>query len=214
MTTETAATRRTTIYIDGLNLYYGALKGTPFKWLNIEKMFTKLRMHDDVRRIYYFTALVNGSAQIRQVSYLRALHTTPLVSVIEGRFKDKEVTCAVRRCTFKGRRSFLVPEEKRTDVNIGTIMLDDAYRDVTDRIVLVSGDSDLVSPLLLIKHRFPEIEIIVYVPAQHPVRGAAVELRGAADKHKMLPLDLLKKCQFPAELDDGRGGVIKKPDTW
>ena len=25
---------RTRVYVDGFNLYYGALKGTPFKWLN------------------------------------------------------------------------------------------------------------------------------------------------------------------------------------
>ncbi|WP_423930376.1 hypothetical protein [Candidatus Palauibacter sp.] len=25
---------RTRIYVDGFNLYYGALKGTPFKWLD------------------------------------------------------------------------------------------------------------------------------------------------------------------------------------
>jgi len=25
------------VYIDGFNLYYGALRGGPFKWLNIER---------------------------------------------------------------------------------------------------------------------------------------------------------------------------------
>ena len=25
---------RTRVYVDGLNLYYGAVKGTPFKWLD------------------------------------------------------------------------------------------------------------------------------------------------------------------------------------
>ncbi len=31
---------RTSVYIDGLNLYYGALKGTPFKWLDPIKLST------------------------------------------------------------------------------------------------------------------------------------------------------------------------------
>ena len=26
---------RTRVYVDGFNLYYGALKGTSFKWLNL-----------------------------------------------------------------------------------------------------------------------------------------------------------------------------------
>lgn len=32
----------TTIYIDGFNLYYGALKGTPYKWLDIVKLFSTI----------------------------------------------------------------------------------------------------------------------------------------------------------------------------
>jgi len=26
------------IYVDGFNLYYGAVKGTPYRWLNIASM--------------------------------------------------------------------------------------------------------------------------------------------------------------------------------
>ena len=26
------------VYVDGFNLYYGALRGTPFKWLNLVKL--------------------------------------------------------------------------------------------------------------------------------------------------------------------------------
>ena len=52
---------RTIIYIDGFNFYYGAVRGTPYKWLDIEKCFLRLRMNDDIRRIWYFTALVDGT---------------------------------------------------------------------------------------------------------------------------------------------------------
>ena len=31
---------KTKIYIDGYNLYYGCLKGTPYKWLDLVKLFT------------------------------------------------------------------------------------------------------------------------------------------------------------------------------
>jgi len=27
---------RTVVYIDGFNLFYGALKGTPYKWLDLQ----------------------------------------------------------------------------------------------------------------------------------------------------------------------------------
>lgn len=29
---------RTNVYVDGFNLYYGALRGTPYKWLDIRRM--------------------------------------------------------------------------------------------------------------------------------------------------------------------------------
>ena len=32
----------THVYIDGFNLYYGALKGTPYKWLDLEALCRKL----------------------------------------------------------------------------------------------------------------------------------------------------------------------------
>ena len=93
-------------------------------------------------------------------------------------------------------------------------MLDDAYQNRCDRQILVSGDSDLVPALNVIKSRFPSKEIIVYVPTRNPIRGAAVELRSAADKDRDLPLNLLPLSQFPAQLQDGSGQLLTKPTTW
>ena len=31
--TSSAAPKRTHVYVDGFNLYFGALRGTPYKWL-------------------------------------------------------------------------------------------------------------------------------------------------------------------------------------
>ena len=33
---------QTNVYIDGFNLYYGSLKGTPYKWLNPRSMVQAL----------------------------------------------------------------------------------------------------------------------------------------------------------------------------
>lgn len=33
---------RTNVYIDGFNLYYGAVKGTPYKWLDVAALSAKL----------------------------------------------------------------------------------------------------------------------------------------------------------------------------
>ena len=95
---------RTIVYIDGFNLYYGAIKGTSHKWLNLQRYFEMLRPADDLRAIKYFTALVGGSSRSRQDSYLRALATLPLVEVIPGRFKTKHYKCRHPMCTYAGDR--------------------------------------------------------------------------------------------------------------
>jgi hypothetical protein len=205
---------RTIVYIDGFNLYYGAVRGTPWKWLDLARFFHQVRPADSITRVRYFTAMVTGPTKPNQELYLKALATTPLVDVILGKFKAKNVECKVSSCTQPGRRFFKSQEEKRTDVNIAVSMLDDAYQDLCDNLVLVSGDSDLVPAIRTIKDRFHNKRVIVYVPAQHPQRGHAVELRGCADINRDLPLNLLKPCQFANPLPDGNGGFIAKPTAW
>lgn len=93
-------------------------------------------------------------------------------------------------------------------------MLHDAQQDLCDRLVLVSGDSDLVPAVAMVKAQYPDKEIIVYIPARSQIRGAATELRSVADKDKTLPLQMLHAAQFPAQITNGTGLVIKKPASW
>lgn len=207
-------TSRSIIYVDGLNLYYGAIKGGPHKWLDLQKYFSLLRPDDDIQTIKYFTALIDGSHRPNQEAYLRALETLSKVEVFFGKYKYKSVTCTVTACDFSGSREFQVPEEKRSDVNVATHMIDDAHCHRVDRMILVSGDSDLVPAIHMVKQRFPAVVVTVYVPSRNPKRGAAVEIRSAADKHKTLPLDLLPRCQFPNPVRGGMAGTIHKPPSW
>ncbi len=77
---------RINVYIDGFNLYYGSLKGQPYKWLNLERMSELLLPSFEVKRIRYFTARVKERpddtlAPVRQNAYLRALETLPKVDI-------------------------------------------------------------------------------------------------------------------------------------
>jgi len=87
-------TLRVRVYVDGFNLYYGALKGTPFKWLNLVALSEQvLPPGCTVDRVNYFTARVSGAskpgASHRQHAYLSALNTLPLVTVHFGSFLAK-----------------------------------------------------------------------------------------------------------------------------
>ncbi len=206
--------KRSIVYIDGFNLYYGALRGGPYKWLNLERYFRLLRPGDCIQKIRYFTARVVGSHAASQDAYLSALVTLPLVEIIFGRFKAKQIECLVPSCSLPSPRFFSSFEEKRTDVNIALWMLHDAQENLCDRLVLISGDSDLVPAIAMVKDHYPTKEIIVYIPARSEIRGAAVELRGIADRAKILPLQILHAAQFPAEITNDSGLVIKKPLSW
>ena len=46
----------TNVYIGGFNLYYGALKGTPYKWLDLDALCRRLLPKHELGRIRYFTA--------------------------------------------------------------------------------------------------------------------------------------------------------------
>lgn len=208
---------RTIVYIDGYNFYYGAVKDTEWKWLNLDKYFRLIRNADQIVAIRYFTAIIDGEAAVRQREFLRALQTTPRVEVILGKYGEKEVRCGfVPACDPGGKpRYFSVPQEKRTDVNIAVHMLADAHDEKCDHVVLVTADSDLIPAVHMLRYRHPSLRITIYVPARDPSRwNGAAELRAIAHDAKELPLNMLRLAQFPRTLPDGSGGTITKPASW
>ena len=89
---------RTFVYVDGFNLYYGALKGKPWKWLDLVALFEKvLPQQHDILAVKYFTARVSGtpidnSKPQRQNMYLHALqHFRPEVEVYFGHFLSHKI---------------------------------------------------------------------------------------------------------------------------
>ena len=62
---------RSIIYIDGFNLYYGSVKNTPWKWLDLEKYFSLLLPDDDIQIIKYFTAKIHGPHKANQEAYIK-----------------------------------------------------------------------------------------------------------------------------------------------
>ena len=79
----------TNLYVDGFNLYYRALKDTPFRWLDLRKLAETLFPQDTIHRVCYFIARLDarpgnpGQAQ-RQLIYLRALATLPGLDAYYG----------------------------------------------------------------------------------------------------------------------------------
>lgn len=118
---------KTNVYVDGFNLYYGALKGTPFRWLNIAELCHIMLPRDTVSQIKYFTALVNprpaDPGQLtRQQIYLRALQTIPDLEIIYGHFLTHEIMMPLAPPQ-SGYARVIKTEEKGSDVNLALHLL-------------------------------------------------------------------------------------------
>lgn len=141
---------RLNVYIDGFNLYYGCLQGTPHRWLDLEALCRRLFPTDTINRIRHFTALVSSRAggpqkPQRQQVYLRALGTLPLVSIHLGHFLTSTVRMAVASAPAMGPRTIEVirTEERGSDVNPATYLLLDAFRGDFKAAAVISNDSDV-----------------------------------------------------------------------
>ncbi len=70
---------RTIVYVDRLNFYYGQLKGTAWKWLDLPLLFENVQgKQNSLAKVKYFTAKVRPTShdpdvKIRQDAYFRAL---------------------------------------------------------------------------------------------------------------------------------------------
>lgn len=211
---------RAIFYIDGFNLYYGAVKDTPYKWLDIQRLCESLRPQDEIVAVRYFTSLVNGQASAqRQSAFLQAIATRPLIKTQLGKFTKKPVSCEVSQCLHGGSRQYQVTVEKRTDVNIGAHMVNDAASAQCDVIALISGDTDLVPAVRLIRNEYPGRYIAVYVPVPQGTDTAkerrSDELRKAAHRGGFLAPHLVRDCQLPDPvIDQSTGREIRKPASW
>src|SRR5437867_453033 len=118
------------VYIDGFNLYYGAVKGTTYKWLNLRGLVAAYAPAGfTINTINYYTALIRNvgdpDSPVRQQVYLRALRTLPNLSITLGHFLTRIVPMPLVRPTLAGRRFVRVirTDEKGSDVNLASHLL-------------------------------------------------------------------------------------------
>lgn len=206
---------RTFVYVDAFNLYYGCLRKTPYRWLDLDAFCRILLPKNDIRRIKYFTARVgvrpgDPDQPLRQQLYLRAIATIAHVEVHFGHYLSHEVFMPLANPPKTGARfaKVLKTEEKGSDVNLATHLISDAYENAFDIGVLITNDSDLLGPVNLVKDRL-EKKVGILNPQKHP----AFVLRNAATFFKQIRPSALAKSQFPTVMTDAHG-TFHKPPAW
>ncbi len=203
---------KTIVYVDGFNLYYGALRGTSFKWLNLHKLCQLLLPKNQLVGIKYFTASVSARPHdpdqpIRQQIYLRALQTLPNLEIIYGHFLAHEILMPLADNPAQLVK-VIKTEEKGSDVNIAAHLVNDGHRGRYDVAVLITNDSDLLEPLKIVRY-----ELNLPAGILNPQRRPSWVLKQHASFIKKIRPGVLRVSQFPTSLQD-RKGRFHKPKSW
>lgn len=207
---------RTIVYIDGFNLYYGCLKGTPHRWLDVCAFADRLLPRNHVIAVKYFTARVSDTTDdpqqsTRQDTYLRALQAQPRLALIEGTFlfKRRRLRLAPGQRGAPGTVEVLVAEEKGSDVNLAVHLLHDGHLGRYDAAVVISNDSDLQEAVRLVRD---ELRLPIGVVSPHG--KVTAKLYSVATFTRPIRKGHLVASQFPDAIRDADGRTIRKPNGW
>jgi len=210
--------KRVIFLIDGFNLYHSAIalqikERIKAKWLNIYSL-CKSYLHlfgknADLHKVIYFTAIpyylqnVNPGRIIRHSNYMTCLESMG-ISVVYGRFKEKDAFC--KNC----RTTFIKYEEKETDVSIGITLMEVLFTDSCDVCVLMSGDTDLLPAVDKGKGLFPEKQIVFAFPYARKNAQLIQETPGSFSIGKKQYI----RHQFPNPVTLNDGSAVYKPGSW
>lgn len=219
MTSSPQQLPKTNVYIDGFNLYYGAVKSTPYRWLDIEALCRNLLPRNQIQRVRYFTARIAArpddlTGPQRQDMYLRALATLPTVSQHFGHYTTRPTRMPLTQPVPGGPKTVEVmkSEEKGSDVNLATYLLADAFRGDAECFVVISNDSDLTEPMRLVCH---DLNLTTGLVNPHPPKKRSWALSNQANPtfFRQMKQANVKRCQLPAQLSDAQGSITK-PAGW
>lgn len=142
---------RVVFLVDGFNLYHSIRDllrktGRNAKWLDVNRLcqsYIPLFGKDAIfGEIFYFSAIryymqtTDPGIISRHITYLKCLEDTGIHTIL-GRFKAKDVFC--HNCS----NSIKKHEEKETDVSIAVKILEIAFYNSAETIVILTGDTDL-----------------------------------------------------------------------
>lgn len=221
---ESVSSTRVLAFVDGFNLYHALEEFKParpvpdpdryrkYKWLCLTSLVKRfLKSHTETLvGVEYFTAIPNWhnteSKQRRHQLFISAQKHMG-VRVTLGEFRPKEVECKA-----KCRYVFQTYVEKQTDTNIAVAMIDRAA--TYDKAILITGDSDQVPAIRLLRSLYPE-KVFAVLP---PIGRGAKELQGACHESFKMTEEHLAASQLPTIIDIKRPGLssafLVKPSSW
>ncbi|MGC4108021.1 MAG: NYN domain-containing protein [Thermomicrobiales bacterium] len=217
---------RVSVYIDGFNVYYALFKrnrkscSPRDKWLNYRLLAESLLApHEILHHVHYFTAVVHRSdidpeQNLRQETFFRALRTIPALTIHYGKHIPVERTGRLSKPDPASlglwpaqRVTISTFEEKGTDVNLATSVLEDSHSGKISHAIIISNDTDLIAPLKAARTR---IRVSVISPDQ----SLSGELRKSVDGAGILDHTKLSAFRLPVPVIDRNGAAIYPPLSW
>ena len=165
-----------------------------------------MRHDDTLHSIIYFTALA-GWRSVDAVNRHQALINANAVKGVKsvlGKFKKKYIHCP------KCNRSFERHEEKATDVNIALYAYRLAATSKVEQVVLVTGDTDLIPAINMIKEDFPSISVGVIFPYNRFNH----ELKNTTHFHHTTSEKILSNFRLSNKIVKSNGKIITCPPNW
>lgn len=213
-------------YVDGFNLYYAIknLGNQSLKWVDIRRLCECfVPSGDSLGDVYHFTAYLDRvppgavldpnypkhqarsfSRHKEYESALRAVGVKPVIA----HYKWRDAHCT------KCRQTYLRPEEKQTDVNIGVHLVKHAAKGEYDVALLVSADSDLVPAVKCVRSDFQRRIRIVAPPGR---LGMCSQLyRATGEKWRgEISREQVEARQLPDYVTDAKGRLVAtRPGKW
>ena len=200
---------RVVAYIDGFNFYHGLIEAKLYtsRWLDLSAMCQSLlEPQQALSLVRYFTTRIknNRSKNARQGTYIDALTARGGVSIDYGHFLSRPAHC--KSCGATWQRN----EEKKTDVNIAVRLLEDAYDDLFDVAIIVSGDSDLAPPIESVRRRYPNRAVVV----AHPPKRPSAELARVAHASYHINAAQIRSARLPDPVVQSNGYELHAPTGW
>lgn len=207
---------RITFYFDGFNFYNGLKESSrkdnswkPFYWIDPVKLCEEFIGVNTLVKVKYFTAdPLNVQQRVRHKLYFSVIKklNPEILQIINGKYKEKTNSC------YHCGRTYKSSEEKRIDVSISVTMLSDCINDITDTLILVSADTDLIPAIETIRNDFPNKKIRLYFP---PSRNSAELFQLMKPEVVFLEKNKPKfqKALMPNEIEIG-GNIFLKPKEW
>jgi 6-hydroxy-3-succinoylpyridine 3-monooxygenase len=233
---------KTRVYVDGYNLYYGCLKGTPYKWLDLLALFERQvlpsinfkigsvspQIELQPVAVKYFTAKIleqaaaaddSVSSQAHYFNALDKLHSTR-IQRIEGYYSLSKANVRIVDVEDKGKKLRDCPklrawklEEKQSDVNLALHLYQDAMAGEVDQVVAVTNDTDIEPALSLIRKQ-TEVIVGLVIPTSDQRRVGNTSLaRHAHWVQRRIHTGQLAAAQLPRVINGGKQPTTK-PISW